>query len=294
MSDIPQIHSVYDKEKLKQAAEMKAAKSKQTKPKVVDMNKSYESLGSNEEESPHYNYDSDGEPPTDQVGDKLTIIKRQQVTKTILEVGANDVGKPGKPYIVTVSLLGYFAAETIQDYAQDPSEPQPIKTKDVSETHIRLPADQVGERGEVFVDHWDKPIKITLGDDRLPIGLWKSMEHMRRGEKARIMIKPAWGYNCEKNRDVVFFPRGWDTVERKEMLKKRRVFFDVILHDWIVRHDILGNGLLVKALNSRGRGFDRPSQWDEIKMNLKIYQRENVFCDKQNFSTTIDALPLTL
>ena len=103
---------------MKQAAEEKAA---QSKPKVVDMNKSYESLGSNEEEQPHYNYDSDGEPPTDQVGDKLTIIKRQQVTKTILEVGVNDIGKPGKPYIVTVSLLGYFAAEAHEDSAQDPS-----------------------------------------------------------------------------------------------------------------------------------------------------------------------------
>jgi len=40
------------------------------------MNKSYESMGSNEEEKPHFNYDSDGEPPEDQVGDKLTIIKK--------------------------------------------------------------------------------------------------------------------------------------------------------------------------------------------------------------------------
>ena len=67
-------------------------------------------MGSNEAEKPHYNFDSDGEPPTDQVGDKLSIVKRQQVTKTILEPGANDgQGKPGKPYIVTVGLLGYFA-----------------------------------------------------------------------------------------------------------------------------------------------------------------------------------------
>ena len=44
-------------------------------------------MGELENEDPHYNYDSDGEPPTDQVGDRLTIIKKQQVVKTILEVG---------------------------------------------------------------------------------------------------------------------------------------------------------------------------------------------------------------
>ena len=73
------------------------------------MNKSYESMGSNEEEKPHYNYDSDGEPPTDNVGDKLSVVKRQQVTKTIIIPGTSVTGKPGKPYIVSISLLGYFA-----------------------------------------------------------------------------------------------------------------------------------------------------------------------------------------
>ena len=109
----------------------------QKRRRVVDMNKSYESMGSNEEEAPHYNYDSDGEPPTDQVGDKLTIIKRQQVTKKILKVGENTVGKPGKPYIVTVSLLGYFAKtrEEVPTAQVDEGE-DAIKTKEVTDTHI--------------------------------------------------------------------------------------------------------------------------------------------------------------
>ncbi len=171
-------------------------------------------MGSNEAETPHYNFDSDGEPPTDQVGDKLSIVKRQQVTKTILEVGANDgQGKPGKPYIVTVGLLGYFAKkdQPVEGRNQDGEEAGIApETKKVTDKHIRIAADVLEERGEVFVDHEEKPIKLTLGDDRLPYGLWKSIEHMRKGEKARIMIKPAWGYNSDKNRDVVFFPRGWD------------------------------------------------------------------------------------
>jgi len=32
---------------------------------MVDLNKSYESMASDEKEDPHFNYDSDGEPPTD-------------------------------------------------------------------------------------------------------------------------------------------------------------------------------------------------------------------------------------
>jgi hypothetical protein len=54
---------VYDKEKFKKSNTTK--ENKVSKPKVTDLNKSYESMGSNEAETPHYNFDSDGEPPTD-------------------------------------------------------------------------------------------------------------------------------------------------------------------------------------------------------------------------------------
>ena len=56
---------------------MAKPKDETEKKEVVDLNKSYESMGEEENEEPHYNYDSDGEPPTDQVGDRLTIIKKQ-------------------------------------------------------------------------------------------------------------------------------------------------------------------------------------------------------------------------
>lgn len=72
------------------------------------LNKSYDSMGSQEVEEPHYNFDSDGEPPTDDIGDKLTVIHKRQVVKEILEIGAN-LGKPGRPFICTVQIQGYFA-----------------------------------------------------------------------------------------------------------------------------------------------------------------------------------------
>lgn len=72
------------------------------------LNKSYDSMPSDEKEEPHYNIESDGEPPTDEPGDKVTIITKRQVVKEIMRVGA-DLGKPGRPFICTVSVLGYFA-----------------------------------------------------------------------------------------------------------------------------------------------------------------------------------------
>ena len=39
-----------------------------------------------------------------------------------------------------------------------------------------------------------EPFKMELGDERVPHGLWKAIEHMRKGEKARIMVKSAYGY----------------------------------------------------------------------------------------------------
>lgn len=73
------------------------------------LERSFDSVGSKEDNDPHYNFESDGEPPTDQEGDFLQIIKKRQVTKRIITPGQN-LGKPGRPYIVKVSIKGYFAS----------------------------------------------------------------------------------------------------------------------------------------------------------------------------------------
>lgn len=46
---------------------------------------------------------------------------------------------------------------------------------------------------QVF-DKSDGPIKMTLGDDAWPYGVWKSIEHMRKGEKSLISIKPKFAF----------------------------------------------------------------------------------------------------
>ena len=43
-------------------------------------------MGSDEKDPVHYEIESDNEPPKDEVGDVLTVVKKGGVTKTILEV----------------------------------------------------------------------------------------------------------------------------------------------------------------------------------------------------------------
>jgi len=53
------------------------------------------------------------------------------------------------------------------------------------------------------------------------------------------------------------------------------VFFDIELHDWTIRHDIIGDGgSLLKTIKQRGEGYDRPRDFDEINLSFHIYQGE--------------------
>lgn len=94
---------------------------------------------------------------------------------------------------------------------------------------------------------------------------------MRRGEKSKIMIKPRWGYGRESDQDTLVFPEGWTSEEQKKILKSRRIFFEVKLYDWIVRHDLDGDGMLLKTMHTKGVGYDRPFEFDELTVDIKAY-----------------------
>ena len=102
---------------------------------------------------------------------------------------------------------------------------------------------------------------------------------MRKGEKSRVMVKSLWGYNHPEHGDKVEFPAGWDTEEKKNILRHRRAFFEIKLYDWIVRHDLYADGAILKTIHDKGIGFDRADSFDEIRINLRISQGENVFAD---------------
>ncbi len=42
------------------------------------------------------------------------------------------------------------------------------------------------------------------------------------------------------------------------------------LVDWIVKHDLLGEGSIIKTINKRGSGYDRPEKYDEIGFKIKV------------------------
>jgi FKBP-type peptidyl-prolyl cis-trans isomerase len=106
----------------------------------------------------------------------------------------------------------------------------------------------------------------------VPYGLWKAIEHMRRGEKALIAIKPKSAFGRPESEGLLKIPEEWDTPEKREILAKRRVYYEVKLHDWLVKHDLDGDGLVVKTILDKGVGYDRPFDYDEIKVDLKVYQ----------------------
>lgn len=59
------------------------------------------------------------------------------------------------------------------------------------------------------MDTGNDTIEIELGDNKVPFGLWKAIQEMRKGETSLIMVKPKYGYAHEKYAEFVDFPAGW-------------------------------------------------------------------------------------
>jgi hypothetical protein len=57
-------------------------------------------------------------------------------------------------------------------------------------------------------------------------------------------------------------------------LKRRRLFYEVKLYDWITRHDVNGDGMILKTVIDKGIGYDRPFDFDEVTIDCKVYQEE--------------------
>lgn len=86
------------------------------------------------------------------------------------------------------------------------------------------------------------------------------------------MVKPKYAFRHPEFQEYLKFPEGWDQGEKRENLRKRRVFYDVKLYDWVIRHDLHADNMMIKTILERGVGYDRPFDFDEIVMDLKVYQ----------------------
>lgn len=121
------------------------------------------------------------------------------------------------------------------------------------------------------------------------MGLWKAIEQMRRGEKSEIMIKPAHAFGHPDFQNELLFPKEWDTEERKAILRRRRTYYEVKLYDWIVRHDLDGDGILIKTVEQAGVGYERCQKFDDLLLSFSCSQKDAEgkfvnFYEKENFA----------
>jgi hypothetical protein len=94
------------------------------------------------------------------------------VTKRILVPG-KDLGKPGQPFTVKISLKGYFAA-TAGGYNDEVPIENKAKRPGKNPNRKEFNDDKVTP-GDVFWDTQDQIIEMTLGDQQVPYGLWKAI-----------------------------------------------------------------------------------------------------------------------
>ena len=182
--------------------------------------------------------DSDAmlDPPIQNVGDVQEITYDSKVKKEILEVG-DGVKKPKMNYLVNIIYTAYFFDHTVFDSSD----------------------------GKLF--------QISLGDISWPEGLWKAIQEMRQGEKAKIKIKRKYGFGRKENVDKLSFPKGYEEGENKERLLKKGIIYEVKLVDWIERIDLEADGNFLKTFIQKppNKEWERPSEIDEINFSLKVY-----------------------
>jgi FKBP-type peptidyl-prolyl cis-trans isomerase 2 len=100
------------------------------------------------------------------------------------------------------------------------------------------------ETGSVFFCSEEKSVFITLGDARLPRGLWRSIEHMACKEKAKVKILPGENSFTDDQPELEYYSASEDVM--KEM-KEQTIYFEVKVLSWIKRSDLDGDGMLMKT-----------------------------------------------
>lgn len=60
----------------------------------------------------------------------------------------------------------------------------------------------------------------------------------------------------------IYVPEGYDELPARG--------YTVELEDYVTVHDLRMDGMLIKSIFERGRGYDRPRKYDEIVIDYKI------------------------
>merc|ERR1712060_450467 len=145
----------------------------------------------------------------DVIGEKVDVSHEPgKVTKEIITIG-DTKAKPNFGWLCKIKYVAYFYDKTIFDTSP--------------------------ENGEGTVE-------LFIGDISWPEGLWKGMQHMRKGERAKIRIAKKHGFGRTGEIEVLRFPKGFSTseedAERRAKLTSKGVIYDCTMIDWIERMDM--------------------------------------------------------
>ncbi len=167
------------------------------------------------------------EPPPmpGKVGEQEDLTPDGGVSKTVLEVGENTA-QPATPSLVTVIYKGYF------------------------------------KKSKVVFDSSDgKPVQLELGDPAKIEGFHIAIEHMFKGEKAEFLIHSDYAFR--KDRAGVVLPAGFEG--KRELLRKKRVIYEIKLLDFVARVDLDKDKRLIKTIEKQGTGKRTPKELDDVK-----------------------------
>ena len=56
---------------------------------------------------------------------------------------------------------------------------------------------------------------MTLGDPKVPYGLWRALGHKRKDKRARIILQAAYGFGHIETASSAEFSEGWTEGEKK-------------------------------------------------------------------------------
>lgn len=98
---------------------------------------------------------------------------------------------------------------------------------------------------------------------------------MRKNEKAKIKIKPKYGFGREDNGDKLKWPKGYEELEseNRKKLTSKGIIYEVKLLDWIEREDLEADGNFLKTFIQKGekKEWEKPTEIDEITINLRLF-----------------------
>lgn len=148
----------------------------------------------------------------DKVGDVLDCYQQShgKVTKEIVEVGTGKE-KPVLGSLCRIKYIAYFYDKEMFDLTPE-----------------------------------GQTIDLYLGDIQSIEGLWRGIQEMREGEKAKLRIKSKYAFGRPGEVDQLKFPAAYATGDRREKLVSKAVIYEVELVKFIKRVDIDGNGSIFK------------------------------------------------